>query len=108
MVLTGRPVDAAEAYGIGLANRVVPRGEARAAAEELAASLARFPQTCLRTDLASLRGQQGLPERQAMVNEFAHSQDALTEAREGAARFAAGEGRHGDFSGTGGPPPDES
>lgn len=105
MVLTGRAVPAVEAYDMGLANRLVPAGEARAAAEELAASLARFPQTCLRTDLASLRAQEGLPEEEAMRGEFARGGATLAEATEGAARFAAGAGRHGDFTGTtdGGP-----
>src|SRR5215218_5960026 len=46
LILTGRPVDAGEAHRIGLADRVVPRGEARAAAEALAADIARFPQVC--------------------------------------------------------------
>src|SRR5205085_1380905 len=36
MVLTGRAVGAAEALEIGLVNRVVPPGQSRAAAEELA------------------------------------------------------------------------
>ncbi|MDJ1133111.1 crotonase/enoyl-CoA hydratase family protein [Streptomyces iconiensis] len=98
MVLTGRAVPAVEAYDMGLANRLVPTGEARAAAEELAATLARFPQTCLRTDLASLRAQEGLTEKDAMLGEFAHSQAALAEAGDGVARFTAGAGRHGDFA----------
>src|SRR5204863_2389098 len=34
LILTGRPVSADEALRIGLADRVVPDGEARAAAEE--------------------------------------------------------------------------
>ncbi|OEU88440.1 enoyl-CoA hydratase [Streptomyces abyssalis] len=97
LILTGRPVPAAEAYDMGLANRLVPQGESRAAAEELAAQLARFPQTCLRGDLASVHEQEGLPEDEAMARELRHGQAALREAAEGAARFAAGAGRHGDF-----------
>ena len=54
MVLTGRAVDAAEAYAIGLANRLAPAGHARDAAEELARDLARFPQTCMREDRLSM------------------------------------------------------
>src|SRR5882762_3586210 len=50
LILTGRPVAASEALQIGLANRVVPTGAARAAAEALALELTRFPQTCLRND----------------------------------------------------------
>src|SRR6202050_4998201 len=54
MILTGRPVGAAEAHAIGLANRLVARGKAREAAEELAREIARLPQTCLRSDRASV------------------------------------------------------
>src|SRR5437763_4422350 len=54
MILTGRPVDAAEALAIGLANRVVPDGTSRSAAETLGQELAGFPQTCLREDRLSL------------------------------------------------------
>lgn len=98
LILTGRPVPAAEAYAMGLANRLVPPGEARAAAEELAAQIARFPQSCLRGDRASLLEQEGLPEKAALAAELAHGSAVLGEALEGAARFAAGAGRHGDFT----------
>jgi enoyl-CoA hydratase len=98
MILTGRAVDAAEAAAIGLANRVVPRGQALVAAQELAAELASFPQICLRSDRASVLDQAGLAEPAALAVEFAHGQVALREeAVTGAARFAAGAGRHGSF-----------
>ena len=98
MILTGRAVDAAEAAAIGLANRVVPAGQALTAAQELAAQLASFPQTCLRSDRASVLDQEGLDETGALGVEFAHGQAALREeAGPGAARFAAGAGRHGSF-----------
>jgi enoyl-CoA hydratase len=98
LILTGRPVDAAEALHIGLANRVVPAGQARAAAEELAASLAGFPQACMRGDRASALSQWGLDEQEALSAEFAGARAALTEETvAGAARFASGEGRHGSF-----------
>ncbi|CCB78138.1 putative enoyl-CoA hydratase/isomerase family protein [Streptantibioticus cattleyicolor NRRL 8057 = DSM 46488] len=97
LVLTGRPVDAAEALSIGLVNRVVPPGTSRAAAEQLAAGLARFPQDCLRADRDSLLGQQGLPEEEAMAAELRGGQRVLGQAVEGARRFAEGAGRHGDF-----------
>jgi enoyl-CoA hydratase len=98
MILTGRAVDAAEAAAIGLANRVVPAGQALVAARELAAQLAAFPQTCLRGDRASVLDQEGLDEAAAMAAEFAHGQAALdAEAAAGAARFTAGAGRHGAF-----------
>ncbi|MFC6886706.1 MULTISPECIES: crotonase/enoyl-CoA hydratase family protein [Actinomadura] len=98
MILTGRPVPAREAYDIGLANRLVPTGRARAAAEELAAEIARFPQTCMRGDRMSVLEQEGLGEAEAIAGELAHGMRALGEAVEGAARFAAGRGRHGDFT----------
>ena len=98
MVLTGRPVSAQEAYDFGLANRVVGVGESRAAAEELAAELARFPQTCMRGDRMSLLEQEGLTEEAALAGEHRHGLDALGEAVTGAARFAEGAGRHGNFT----------
>ncbi|MFJ6686593.1 crotonase/enoyl-CoA hydratase family protein [Streptomyces werraensis] len=100
MILTGRPVPAAEAYAMGLANRVVPVGRARAEAEELAASLARFPQACLRSDRASVLEQEGLGEEEALAAELRHGAAVLAESLEGAARFASGAGRHGAFDGT--------
>ncbi|MEV0252561.1 crotonase/enoyl-CoA hydratase family protein [Nocardia sp. NPDC050712] len=96
LVLTGRAVSAAEALEIGLVNRVVPPGEARQAAEQLAAELAQLPQTCLRSDRMSMLEQDGLDEQAALRNEFQHGMKALMDgALDGAARFAAGEGRHG-------------
>ncbi len=98
LILTGRPVDAAEALAIGLANRVVPAGTSLAAAQALAADLAAFPQTCLRSDRASVLDQEGLSEQDALASEFAHGRRALeADALAGAARFAAGAGRHGAF-----------
>jgi enoyl-CoA hydratase len=97
LILTGRPVDAAEALAIGLVNRVVPPGTARAAAEQLAAELAAFPQTCLRQDRLSVLEQHGLAEPEALAAELAYGRISLKEVADGAARFAAGEGRHGAF-----------
>ncbi|HTU75794.1 MAG TPA: crotonase/enoyl-CoA hydratase family protein [Trebonia sp.] len=99
MILTGRPVDAPEAAAIGLANRVVPAGQALAAAQELAASLAAFPQACLRSDRASVLDAEGLAEEAALASELAHGRVALAsgQATAGAARFSAGSGRHGSF-----------
>jgi len=95
LILTGRAVDAAEALAIGLANRVVPKGQARQRAEELAAELARSPQQCMRADRLSALGQWGLPEAEAIDREFASISRVKHEALEGAGRFAAGAGRHG-------------
>ncbi|MER6122068.1 crotonase/enoyl-CoA hydratase family protein [Streptomyces sp. NPDC001795] len=98
MILTGRPVPAREAYETGLANRVVPTGRARAEAEELAAAVARFPQACLRSDRASVLDQEGLDETTAMRGELRYGMGVLAASLEGAARFAAGAGRHGSFT----------
>jgi enoyl-CoA hydratase len=99
LILTGRPVDATEALAIGLVNRVVPRGQARAAAEALAAELAAFPQRCLREDRLSVLEQEGLTEPDALAGEYRHGLVSLaTDSVAGAGRFAAGAGRHGDFT----------
>jgi enoyl-CoA hydratase len=97
MVLTGRGVGAEEALAMGLVNRVVPVGSSRAAAEELAAQLAQFPQTCMREDRLSLLEQDGLDEAAALGNELRHGMRSLREVQEGLERFRAGAGRHGSF-----------
>ncbi|MBX7548325.1 crotonase/enoyl-CoA hydratase family protein [Streptomyces sp. tea 10] len=99
LILTGRPVPAREAYEMGLANRVVPAGSARAEAEALAAEIARFPQACLRSDRASVLDQQGLTEEAALRTELRHGMGVLAQSTQGAARFASGAGRHGSFDG---------
>jgi len=95
MILTGRAVDAAEALAIGLANRVVPTGHSRQAAEELAAELARAPQGCLRSDRLSVLHQWGRSEAEAMEFEFGSLSKVAAESLAGAKRFAQGAGRHG-------------
>lgn len=99
LILTGRAVGAEEALAIGLANRVVAEGEARAAAEALAAQIAAFPQTCLRHDRLSSYEQWGLSLHEALKNECRHGQVSLAsgDAEAGAGRFQGGEGRHGRF-----------
>lgn len=98
MILTGRPVTAEEALAIGLVNRVVAAGESRRAAEELAAELARFPQTTMRNDRLSVLEQEGLSEADALANEFRLGRGSLeADAVEGAGRFARGAGRGGSF-----------
>jgi enoyl-CoA hydratase len=99
LILTGRPVSAHEAERIGLANRIVPTGAARRAAEQLAAELAAFPQTCLRHDRLAALEQAGRPEDDAMRTELSHGLASLAspEIRDGVGRFQAGAGRHGAF-----------
>jgi enoyl-CoA hydratase len=97
LILTGRAVDAEEALAMGLANRVVPVGESRDAAEELACQIASFPQVCMRGDRESAYVSQGLDVAAALARELAIARPSLEEARTGAQRFADGEGRHGLF-----------
>lgn len=97
MILTGRPVAAKEALEMGLANRVVPAGQARAAAEALAAEIARSPQTTMRNDRRSAYESMGRSLDDAIANEFSLGMSSLAsgEALAGAQAFAAGKGRHG-------------
>ena len=97
LILTGRPVDAQEALSMGLANRVVPVGEARDSAEELASQIASFPQLCMRGDRQSALEGFAFDLQGALKNELAIGEKSLAEAAAGAARFAGGEGRHGQF-----------
>jgi enoyl-CoA hydratase len=73
MMLTGRPVSADEALHIGLANRVVPKGTARQAAELLAAQIAKFPQPTMRADRMSSYAQDGLSVQDALRYEFEYA-----------------------------------
>ncbi|MFE7223254.1 crotonase/enoyl-CoA hydratase family protein [Nocardioides sp. NPDC057577] len=101
LILTGRPVGAEEALRMGLANRVVPAGQALAAAQELARQLAAFPQTCMRHDRLSVLEQEGLSEVDALVAEYRHGVVSVTtDTVAGATRFADGAGRHGSFDAT--------
>jgi enoyl-CoA hydratase len=96
LILTGREVGAEEAHRIGLVDRVVPDGQARRAAEQLAHELSALPQACLRQDRLSVLEQEGMGEEAAMANELRHGLVSLQAgALEGAQRFASGEGRHG-------------
>jgi enoyl-CoA hydratase/carnithine racemase len=99
MILTGRGVSGEEALAMGLANRLVEPGRARAAAIELAHQLAKFPQRCLRSDRLSAYEQWGMRFEDAMRNEFRHGAEVIRsgETFAGAARFAGGAGRHGSF-----------
>ncbi len=97
LILTGRPVGSEEALAIGLAHRRVPDGTSRAAAEALAAELAAFPSACLRADRASAYGGLGETLEAALRAEHRRGVEVLAEARRGAGRFVAGEGRHGAF-----------
>jgi enoyl-CoA hydratase len=98
LILTGRPVGAEEALAIGLANRLVAPGESLAAARALARELAGFPQSCMRADRQSAYRQWDMPLGEALRQEGAQGVAVvLGEGAAGAARFVAGEGRHGAF-----------
>ena len=98
LILTGRRVNADEALAIGLCEYLVPEGEARQRAEVLAHDIARFPQSCMRADRRSVRAQHGLNLRDALRQEWHGSKTEVTKGIEGAARFARGKGRGGDFN----------
>lgn len=97
LILTGRAVDAAEAFAIGLVNRVVPGGQAREAAEALARELAALPQTCLRHDRLSAIESVSLDHDAAMAGEFAHGMASLADPAliANVTRFRQGAGRGG-------------
>lgn len=97
LILTGRPVASKEAYTMGLADRVCNTGEASATAIELAASLSRYPQACMRADHLSAR-LSGQDLATALKREWQSFETFVKEGQAGAARFAAGKGRGGDFS----------
>lgn len=90
LILTGRPVGAAEALSMGLVNRVVPPGTARAAAEAWAAEIAALPQLCMRNDRLSAYEQASMSLDEALGNELRHGLASLAaDAAEGAGRFVA-------------------
>ena len=99
IILTGRKVPADEALRIGMCEQVVESGGARAAAEAMAREIARFPQAAVRADRRSVVETYGLPVREALRQEWTNGVEAIfKEGASGAARFAAGKGRHGDFA----------
>ena len=99
LVLTGRPVEAKEAFEIGLANRLAEPGSALEEAMKLAGEILAHPQTCMKNDRASLLDQANLSENDAIINETRlglasmHSGETI----KGAKRFTDGQGRHGEF-----------
>jgi enoyl-CoA hydratase len=96
MILTGRPVDAEEAKRIGLISELVEEGQHLARALELAERLAAFPQETLLSDRRAALEGAGLPLSDGLALEHRLGREVLEVAARGAARFAAGEGRHGE------------
>jgi enoyl-CoA hydratase/carnithine racemase len=100
MILTGRPVAAQEALAMGLANRVVPKGQAFQQALEIAKQLIAFPELCLNTDRRSAyySAYEASSFQDAMAQEFNAGVKVVSkEAIAGAAKFSKGSGRHGSF-----------
>jgi len=100
LILTGRPVSGEEALTMGLANRLTAPGEALVRAIELATELCGFPQKCLRNDRLSAYEQWNMDMPAALANETELGRAVIQsgETHAGAARFAAGKGRHGSFA----------
>lgn len=99
LILTGRGVSGDEALRMGLANRLSEPGAALSDAVALAEQIGAFPQLCLRADRRSSYEQWAMSLDDALANEtrLGLSVIASGETVAGAARFAAGEGRHGAF-----------
>jgi enoyl-CoA hydratase len=99
LILTGRGVYGEEALRMGLANRLVQKGQALETAVRLAHELAEFPQRCLRSDRLSAYEQWSLSYTDAMRNELRRGLEVTGsgETLAGAAAFAGGRGRHGAF-----------
>jgi enoyl-CoA hydratase len=97
LILTGRKVEADECLAIGLATRVCADGASLETALDLARELARFPQACMRADRMSAIEQWSLDLPDSLVNEWESAETFRSEGAAGAARFASGKGRSGDF-----------
>lgn len=97
LILTGRKVEADEALRIGLCEYVVPAGQSREKAEQLAQDISRFPQNCMRADRRSVKTQHELNLRDALRQEWRSGKSEVTRGVEGAKRFAGGIGRGGGF-----------
>ncbi len=100
MILTGRPVNADEAYSWGLINRIVEDGKSKQEAEKLGREIAKFPKICMRNDRLSTYHQYGLSYNDALVKEFDFGLKTLEsgEYLEGSKEFIQGKGKHGSFS----------
>jgi enoyl-CoA hydratase len=96
LILTGRPVEAEEAHRIGLVNEIAEPGKHLERALELAERIAAFPQETMLADRRAALEGFGLPLEEGIALEHRLGREVLEVAARGAARFAAGEGRHGE------------
>jgi|SRR5215204_3480013 len=97
LILTGRPVEMEEAHRIGLVNEVVAPGKHLERALELAERIAGFPQETMLADRRGAIEGFGQPLADGLDLERRLGNEVLDVAVRGAARFAGGEGRHGEF-----------
>jgi len=99
LIMTGRKVEAEECLRIGLCEKIVPKGQARQAAEAMAKEIAGFPQGAMRADRRSVYLQHGLTVDAALEREWYNCTGIFkAEGAAGVAKFAQGAGRHGDFN----------
>jgi enoyl-CoA hydratase len=96
LILTGRMVHGAEAHAMGLVSELVPAGGHLDRALELAETLAAFPQETMLADRRAALEGFGMPLDQALAHEAKLGRAVLRLGVQGAARFAAGDGRHGE------------
>lgn len=95
LIITGRSLDAETAHDWGLVNRVVEPGEALDAAVEMGNAIAEFPQKTIQTDKKAVYEGLGEGMDRGLAIESWWGTHAMETAREGATRFAEGEGRGG-------------
>ncbi len=96
LILTGRPVPAEEAQRIGLVNELAEPGTHLERALELAERIASFPQETMLADRRGAIEGFGQPLADGLALEAKLGNQVLDVAVRGAARFADGEGRHGE------------
>jgi enoyl-CoA hydratase len=96
MILSGRAVEAEEAHRIGLVNEISAPGGHIDRALEWAERLASFPQETMLSDRRAAIEGAALPLAEGLELEHRLGREVLEVAARGAARFAAGEGRHGE------------
>ncbi len=97
MMLTGDPVSAERALELGLITRLTSSKSLKQEAVELAERIAAFPPIAMLADRETIYAQFGKDEKAALLEEWQSARQAIEqEASQGAAKFAAGSGRHGN------------